>query len=153
MIYCKLVSLYCNDTLKYGVDAIVLSKSYYSGVGTMLSTEDAIKYLINEIPALKAELYQDPGLFTMQMSTFARHTQHYIDSGDKKNTESCFKLAAVILRDGNSKVKNAMAVSYCESLNLHDQKKMRSWAKEIMPANLLNTYNDVNDYLDKLFSK
>lgn len=87
------------------------------------------------------------------MGTFSRHTQHYIDSDDKKNTEYFFKIAAVILRDGNAEVKNAVAVSYCEGLNLHDQKKMRSLAKEIMPTNLLKTYNDINGYLDKIFPK
>ncbi len=119
----------------------------------MLSTQTAIKYLSDNIPVLKKELNADKGLFTLQMGTFSRYTQFYIDSGDKKNTEFCFKIASVILRDGNAKVKNAVAVSYCEHLNFNDGKKMRAWAKEVMPVNLLETYNDVNDYLDRLFSK
>lgn len=119
----------------------------------MLSTKAAIKYLADNIPALKKELDFGAGFFTLQMGTFARYTQLYIDSGDKKNTEFCFKIASVILRDGNAEVKNMIAVSYCESLNLNDGKKMRSWAKEAMPVNLLETYNDIDDYLERLFPK
>lgn len=119
----------------------------------MLSTNDAIEYLIANIPELKNALYDDEDLFCMQIGTFAKHTQNYIDTGDKKNTAFCFKIASIILRDGCPEVKNAIAVSYCEHLNFHDQKKMRSWAKAIMPPILLQTYNDVNDYLDRLFKK
>jgi len=119
----------------------------------MLSTEEAIKYLTNNIPALKDELRSYVGLFTVQMGVFAKYTQLYIDTSDKVNAEFCFKVASVILRDGNAEVKNAVAVSYCEGLNFNDGKKMRTWAKKLMPENLLQTYNDVNDYLDKLFSK
>ena len=119
----------------------------------MMSTDEAIEYLINNLPMLEDEIKSNAGFFTLQIGVFARSTQSYIDSNDKMNTIFCFKIAAIILRDGDENVKNAIAVSYCESLNLNDGKQMRAWAKEIMPENLLKTYNDVNNYLDKLFSK
>jgi hypothetical protein len=94
--------------------------------------------LLSEFPSIEADLLDKTwsGLLHPQMGCFARYVQTHIDAGDRLCVTRCFALADRFLREGNSELRNAVAVSFLEHLNFADGKRKRAWAREFLSARL-----------------
>jgi len=68
--------------------------------------------------------------------------------GDWETVETCLRLADELLRLGDSKIKNAVYVSYLESLprkgEVHDR------LRKMMTSNLRTGWDEILAYLSKL---
>ena len=96
--------------------------------------------LKREFPDVREDVNQEHGLLHLEVAAFARRTQRAIDEQDREAVSRAFKLAAKCLTDGDSKLQNAIGVSYLEHLEFRDQKVARSWAYEQMPQSLRGAY-------------
>lgn len=121
-----------------------------------MNFHDAILEVKKAFPELRSELnkHDRPDLFHNAFGIFATFTQQLINGGNREQVSVAFDLANRFLLQGNPKLKNAIYVSFLEHLNFgNSDKNSRSWAKQLMPPALQQGYQDINNYLDGLFSK
>ena len=101
-----------------------------------------------EFPELHDEIKNCHRLDHLVMMEFVVFTERACKSEDWKTVERCLRLADKLLRHGNSKVKNAVYVSYLESLprkgNVHDR------LRKMMTTDLRKGWDDILEYLSKL---
>jgi len=106
------------------------------------------KELLVEFPELHDEIKNCHRLDHLVMMEFVVFTERACKSEDWKTVERCLRLADKLLRHGNSKVKNAVYVSYLESLprkgNVHDR------LRKMMTTDLRKGWDDILEYLSKL---
>ena len=106
------------------------------------------KLLITEFPELREEIQDWQGLDHLQMMEFVIFTERACKQGDWETVEKCLRLADKLLRLGDSKVKNAVYVSYLESLprkgEIHDR------LRKMMTRNLRTGWDEILAYLSKL---
>lgn len=107
--------------------------------------------LLTEFPELRDEIKDCRGLEHLIMMEFVIFTERACRSGDWKTVERCLRLSDKLRRNGNSKIKNAVYVSYLESLprkgEVHDRLRM------MMTANLSKGWDEILDYLSKLLGR
>ena len=108
----------------------------------MIDRQQLVEAVVSAFPSVEADIRDETwaGLVHLEASSFARYTQQQIESGNRSELRRCFELAKQLLLDGDDDVKNAMAASYLEHLNLQDQKRRRSWALAEMPEPLRHEY-------------
>jgi hypothetical protein len=97
-------------------------------------------------PELREELNAQYGLLHLEMHAFCDFVQRLVDGRDEKKTLQAFQFAERLGRDGNNDLKNALAVSFLEHLNLNDAKVPRSWARALMPSSLAQQYASALEY-------
>jgi hypothetical protein len=104
----------------------------------VIDRQQFVEAAVKAFPALEADIRDETwvGLVHLEVSAFARYTQQQIDAEDRIELKRCFEFARRVLLDGTPDLKNAMAVSYLEHLNMRDQRRSRSWALKEMPENL-----------------
>jgi hypothetical protein len=104
--------------------------------------------LLLEFPELRDEIREWQGLGHLQMMEFVLFTERACARGDWETVEKCLRLADRLLRFGDSKVNNAVYVSYLESLPrkgaVHDR------LRKIMTNDLRKAWDDILAYLSKL---
>jgi hypothetical protein len=103
--------------------------------------EEAVKAFPQLEPDIRDSTWA--GLVHLEVSAFCRYTQQQIDGEHRAELKCCFELARRALLEGTPDLKNAIAVSYLEHLNLRDQKRRRSWALEVMPEVLRAEFDAV----------
>jgi len=107
--------------------------------------------LVTEFPQLRDEIKDWRGLDHLVMMEFVIFTERACRSGDWKTVERCLRLADKLVRHGNSKVKNAVYVSYLESLprkgKVHDR------LKSMMTTDLRKGWDEILQYLSKLLGR
>ena len=116
-----------------------------------MNQRDAINFFLREIPSLQERINRQD-FFHCQVSLFATYTQEQIHNVNKKELKKCFEVARKCLLNGDQEVKNALVVSYLAHLNFADQKKIRSWAKTLLPELLKKELNQYEDYSKHLFN-
>ena len=115
------------------------------------SGKEFIEALVQTFPALCEEIGEWDGLLHVQMGVFARFTQQAIDQGDFNTLDQCLALAHRMFHDANPELKNAFYVSYLENLDLETPNGQL--AHKRMSPLLQAGYNEINEYLDKLFEE
>jgi hypothetical protein len=104
--------------------------------------------LLTEFPELRDEIQEWQGLEHLQMMEFVLLTERACERGDWDNVEKCLQLADKLLRLGDSKVKNAVYVSYLETLprtgEVHDR------LRTMMTTDLRRGWDEILAYLSKL---
>ena len=107
-----------------------------------MDRQGMVDLIVAVFPQLEGEIRDEchRGLDTLEIACFARYTQDRIDGGDRKEVERCLQLAHRIYMDGDRGVRNAVAVSYLEGLNLEDGRRKRSWAKPLLTQALRQVY-------------
>jgi hypothetical protein len=106
-----------------------------------LHRSNLISELKREFPFLREEINREMGLLHMEVSVFRRFTQQMICEGDRAIVEQCFKIAEKYYLNGNSKMVNAIGVSYIEDLDFTDTKQnYKSWSWGYFPESLKKEY-------------
>ena len=84
------------------------------------------------------------------MMEFVLFTKRACQRGDWKTVRKCLLVADMLLRDGDSKVKNAVYVSYLESLprkgKVHDR------LRNMTTKHLRKGWDDILEYLSRPLS-
>lgn len=106
--------------------------------------------VVKELPQLRDDMREWRGLVHLQMMEFVLVTEKACKDGDWVTVKKCLQLADKLLRFGDSKVKNAVYVSYLESLPRKG--KVHNRLREIMSANLRKGWDDILAYLSKLLA-
>jgi hypothetical protein len=125
-------------------------RTSYSGTMTQgqIDGQKFAELLLIEFPELRADIQEWQGLDHLQMMEFELITERMCERGDWATVEKCLRLADELLRHGDSEVKNAVYVSYLESLprtgEVHD--RLRS----MMTAELRLGWDEILAYLSKL---
>ena len=104
-----------------------------------------------EFPELQVEIKDWRGLVHLVMMEFVIFTERACRSEDWKTVERCLRLADRLLRNGDSKVKNAVYVSYLESLPRKG--KIRDRLRTMMTTDLQKGWDDILEYLSKLLGR
>lgn len=105
-----------------------------------LHRSEFLRELKQAFPELVADVNQQYGLLHLEVAAFRRHTQQAINNGNTNGVSCAFSLAEKYLLLGNAKLQNALGVSYVEDLEFRDQKSLRRWAWELLPATLKAEY-------------
>ena len=87
-----------------------------------------LKEVKGTFPDLRDEINSQYGLLHLDVHVLADFVQRAIALGNAKDVALCFGLAEKYYRDGNDRMKNAIAVSFIEHLPLHDAQ----WAWDMM---------------------
>lgn len=114
-----------------------------------LHRAEFLKVVKAAFPGLRGELNREYGSLNLEVQVFARFTQAQIDAGNADDVAQCFSLVNRFLLLGDTKLVNALFVSYLEHLNLRDGKVARQWALELMPPALLQGYRDITAYMEQ----
>ena len=111
----------------------------------MIDRQQLVETVVEHFPSLEEDIRDETwaGLVHLEVSSFARYTQQQIDSGNRPELKRCFDFARQFILEGTEDVREAMAVSYVEHLNLRDQRKQRSWALEEMPEAIRRVYEEL----------
>ena len=104
-----------------------------------------VEALKGAFPAIRKELADNAigGLTHLEIAVFTRHTQQQIDQQDAAELDRCFRLAKQLWMDGDSDVRNAVAVSFLEDLHFEDGKRQRRWAVAHLPEPLKSVWRSV----------
>jgi len=104
--------------------------------------------VVKEFPQLRDDIQEWQGLEHLQMMEFMLFTQRACKNRDWATVEKCLRFADKLLRYGDSGIKNAVYVSYLESLprkgEVHDR------LRKMMSADLRKGWDDILAYLSKL---
>jgi hypothetical protein len=104
--------------------------------------------LLTEFPELQDDIREWKGLVHLQMMEFVLFTERACKRGDWEIVGRCLRLADKLLRLGDTKVKNALYVSYLESLprkgEVHDR------LRKMMTPDLRKGWDEILEYLSKL---
>ncbi len=71
-----------------------------------------------------------------EMSVFYRFSQEQLDNNNEETLLECFQLANEFYSKGDKKLKNAIDVSFVESLVFSEKK----WAWDLLPIKLQQLY-------------
>jgi hypothetical protein len=104
--------------------------------------------LLMEFPELRVEIQESQGLEHLQMMEFMLFTVRACERAEWATVEKCLRLADELLRLGDSKIKNAVYVSYLESLprkgEVHDR------LRKMMTSDQRKGWDEILAYLSKL---
>ena len=78
---------------------------------------------------------------------FVLFTERACRRRDWETVRKCLRLADKLLRDGNSEIKNAVYVSYLESL---PRGRVHERLLNMMPRDLRKGWDDIMDYMSKV---
>lgn len=119
-----------------------------------MNENEIIQKIILTFPDIKEDIEEDNDLFHSQMFVFSNLAQNAIDNEDKNKFLQVCELMRVFLLNSSGDIKNALHVSFLEHLNFQDSKKTkRSWAYELMPKVMKESYEDIMRYNKELLKK
>ena len=95
-----------------------------------------LKELKIAFPQLKDDINTQYGLLHLEMHVFADFAQRCITGGDIKQARSCLMLAEKYCSGGNADLRNAIAVSFVEHLDL----RQAQWAWDLLGPHLRDVY-------------
>jgi hypothetical protein len=95
-----------------------------------------IKELKETFPEITERVNAHAGLLHLEISEFRHFTQQHIRNGDEGATRKCFALAERAFLQGNTKLRNAVDVSFVEELEFTVNTKRYTWAWECLPETL-----------------
>lgn len=101
-----------------------------------IDRSEFLRILKYEFPELKYELNQQQGLLHFEVSEFRKFTNQLIRAGEKNQVERCFIIAENGFLNGDSKLKNAIDVSYVEDLEFYG----KDWAWDMLSSPLKELY-------------
>jgi hypothetical protein len=97
-------------------------------------------------PELRKEVNAQYGLLHLEMLEFENFVNARIAEGDPVAVSTAFQLIDRVLKEGNSELKNAAAVSFLENMNFEDSRVARRWAAKLMPPLVSECYEAVRQY-------
>jgi hypothetical protein len=114
----------------------------------LIDGQKFVELLLMEFPELRGEIQEWPDLDHLQMMEFMLFTVRACERADWATVEKCLRFADELLRLGDSKIKNAVYVSYLESLprkgEVHDR------LRQMMTSELRTGWDEILAYLFKL---
>ncbi len=117
-----------------------------------MEKNEIIQKIISTFPEIKEDIESDEDLFYLQISTFSSFAQNAIDNKDKKTFSQICELIRSFLLSSSGDTNNALHVSFLEHLHFEDSKRTsRSWAYEVMPKIMKESYNNIMKYNEELF--
>jgi len=108
--------------------------------------------LIRDFPDLRDDISSDHGNH-MKMERFAKHTIKQIKKTNFVELKKCFEFQESKINNVTADLKNAMIVSYCESLLLGEVSKQMPQIIKYMGSKLLKMYSDYEVYYNNLATK
>jgi hypothetical protein len=104
--------------------------------------------LVAEFPQLRDDVHESSGLLHLQMMEFYLVTETAINARGWATVERCLRLADTFLHDGDAEIRNAIHVSYLESLPREGDDHDR--IREVMTPDLRKAWDDILAYLSTL---
>ncbi len=102
----------------------------------IMHRSEFLRELKKTFPELREDINAQEGLIHLEMNVFHKFAQDAIDENNLELLNQIFFLADKFYRNGNSKLKNAIDVSFVEGLKF----KNRKAAWKIMPETLKKLY-------------
>lgn len=99
-----------------------------------------LKVLKEAFPSLIDDLNRQEGLLHFEVKVFRDFTQRAIFDGDLELFSLCISIAERAYVQGNSKLKNAIDVSFVEELEFGDNTDKYQWAWDALPSVLKDLY-------------
>ncbi|WP_434777595.1 DUF7674 family protein [Neisseria sp. Ec49-e6-T10] len=96
----------------------------------MLHRSDFLRELKETFPELTKDINKQGGLLHFEMTVFSLFVEQQIKQKNQDIVLNCFQLADKFYRLGNSKLKNAIDVSFLEPLLIL---KTEKWAFDLLP--------------------
>ena len=112
---------------------------------------DGLKFaglLLSEFPELREDVHEWHDLLHLQMMELQLLTERSIKAGDWNTVEKCLGFADTVFRDGNPEIRNAICVSYLESLPREGANHDR--LRTAMTFELRQAWDRILDYLSSL---
>ena len=81
-----------------------------------LSSKDFERLVLQEFPSLRDDFTEWQGLLHLQVMEFVTFTEKAAATGQSAIVQACLRLADQFMREGDPEVRNAMYVSFLESL-------------------------------------
>jgi len=106
--------------------------------------------LLGEFPQLRDDVHESHGLVHLQMMEFVLFTDKASMAGDWATVERCLRLADTLLRYGDVTIRNAIHVSYLESLPREGEGHDR--IRKMMTPELRQAWDNILAYLSALRS-
>ena len=121
---------------------------------SFITNDEYFNDMIIQFPLLKTKMIEeDPELIHMRMECFANYTIEQIKNENIVELEKCFSFQETKIDLMNSDLKNALVVSYCESLLLGKcAEKMKTLAY-LLPSKLKIIYTDYEKWYNDLIKK
>lgn len=92
-------------------------------------------------PEIKEDINAEQGLLHLEVSVFYLFTQKLINEGNVERVKIAYHIADKYFRLGDTKMQNAIDVSYVEGLEFKNTKKNeREWAWQVLPSMLKAAY-------------
>jgi hypothetical protein len=114
----------------------------------LIDGQKFVELLLMEFPELRRKIQEWQDLDHLQMMEFMHFTVRACERADWATVEKCLRFADELLRLGDSKIKNAVYVSYLESLprkgEVHDR------LRQMMTSELRTGWDEILAYLSKL---
>lgn len=99
-----------------------------------------LKALKENFPILEESLNQQNGILHFEVKVFRDFTQRAIIDGDRELFSACVAIVESAYIQGNSKLKNAIDVSFVEELEFRGEAGKYKWAWERLPPPLKDLY-------------
>ena len=109
------------------------------------------KIVLDEFPTLREDFEEWDGLIHLQVSEFKRFTEKAIKAHSTEVISKCFEIATAALREGDNGLRNAIYVSYLESLDLRSDAGKQ--AIQLMPELLRQGREHILDYDRQLLGR
>jgi hypothetical protein len=107
--------------------------------------------VLAQFPQLRERIEAWDGLAHLEMSEFQRFTQASIEAKLSQTVKQCFHLASRALEEGDKALKNAVYVSFLESLDFFSEAGKE--AKSLLPPELVKGRHDILDYDERLLGR
>lgn len=92
-------------------------------------------------PEIKSEINAQDGQLHFEVAVLRQHAERMIAEGNKDAVSCIFSIADRFYNNGDSKLKNAIDVSFVEEMDFTSSKKSeRSWVWDSFPERLKELY-------------
>ena len=116
-----------------------------------MGSEEYFASLTSEFPMIKEDIEEeDPGMDHMRMERFADYTIKQIFEQNIPELKRCFDFQESKIELINSKIDNALQVSYCESMLLGPCSNQMDRTVKLMPPKLRAKYAEYSNYYNQL---
>src|SRR5215204_2824921 len=114
-----------------------------------INKDEFIRIVLAEFPQLKEDFAEFEDLLHLQMAAFTRLAQRAIDEKDAGTLDKCYRPASKILDKADSKVENAIYVSFLENLSFFDSSS-ESEERNRLPVNLEKALIELEEHFEFL---
>jgi len=106
-----------------------------------LGRSEFLKEVKDAFPEIRGEINAEEGLLHFEMNVFYRYTQKLINEGSVERVKIAYHIADRYFKLGDSKMQNAIDVSFVECLEFQNTKgNIREWAWKELPCTLKGAY-------------